>query len=521
MKLCIRYTLLLSFVMLIAVTKTAFAQTQVPPTKKADDLFRFKNYNDALTEYTTLFKANPTDDYLSFQIALCYLNMNEDRSIAVSFLEPLAAKPKAKPAVFFYLGKALMYANKFKDAMANFQKAKEAGVIDGVDNAAFEREIRCCENAINFAAKPIKVKFENLGSNINTQFADYSPYISSNESFLIFNSSNDKDGIKRANGNYTSDVYISEVFEGEWQKAKNLGEVVNTKGKDEEIVGVSSDGNTLLFNFEVGDEGAGDLFIGPKYENEIMKPIRLSNAINSLNFENSAVISPDGKMLYYSSNKAGGYGGFDLYRSIVLPDGNWSEGMNLGSDINTQFDDDFPNMSMDGNSIYFSSKGHNSMGGFDIFKINMDTLGKWSKPENLGYPLNDAYDNMSLCMSGKGRYGYVAAIRPEGFGDKDIYRVTFGNVQEELTVLKGMISSVDKTKALEDPAIIVTNAETGYEVGEYAPTKLNRYCIILPPGKYKITASAKNHDDFSEYIDILGKSSFINSIDKDIILKTK
>jgi hypothetical protein len=124
-------------------------------------------------------------------------------------------------------------------------------------------------------------------------------------------------------------------------------------------------------------------------------------------------------------------------------------------------------------------------------------------------------------MSGKGRYGYVAAIRPEGFGDKDIYRVTFGNVQEELTVLKGMISSVDKTKALEDPAIIVTNAETGYEVGEYAPTKLNRYCIILPPGKYKITASAKNHDDFSEYIDILGKSSFINSIDKDIILKTK
>jgi len=496
---------------------------QTPSTKRADDLYKFKNYRDALTEYVELFKNNTKDEYLSYQIALCYLNLNDDRSIAIPFLEPLAKNPKAKSNVFYYLAKAYTYANKFDDALQNFEKAKKIGAIDGVDASQLEREIQMCSNGKDLVGNPIQVTFENLGAAINTSYADYSPYISSNESFLIFNSSNPTDGIGKADGSYTADVYISEVFMGDWQQRKNIGAVINTKSKDEEVIGVSADGLTLLFNFDVGDEGSGDIFVGPKYDNELMKPFKLNSTINSLSYENAATISPDGKILYFSSNRTGGYGGYDLYRAKVLPDGSWSEGMNMGPDINTPYDDDFPNMSMDGNTIYFSSKGNNTMGGFDIFKITFDTAkAEWSKPVNVGFPINDAYDNKNLCMSSKGRYGYLAAMRPEGYGDMDVYRVAFGAVDAELSVFKGQISSSDKASPLLGAALLVTDAESGYIIGEYSPNpKTNRFCIIIPPGKYKITASAQNHDDFSEYVNVLGKSSFESAIDKDIVLKKK
>ena len=125
-------------------------------------------------------------------------------------------------------------------------------------------------------------------------------------------------------------------------------------------------------------------------------------------------------------------------------------------------------------------------------------------------------------MSSKGRYGYLAAMRPEGYGDMDVYRVAFGAVDAELSVVKGQISSSDKASPLLGVALLVTDAESGYIIGEYSPNpKTNRFCIIIPPGKYKITASAQNHDDFSEYVNVLGKSSFESAIDKDIVLKKK
>jgi len=496
---------------------------QSPETKRADDLFKFKNYRDALTEYVVLFKKNTADDYLSFQIALCYLNLNEDRSIAIAFLEPLAKKTTATATTFFYLAKAYTYANKFEDALKMFQKAKISGKIDGVDAARIEREMQLSKNAIELVASPIQVSFENLGPNINSPYTDYSPFISSNESFLIFNSRNDADGVKKANGTFTADVYLSEVYLGEWQRSKNIGEVINTKANDEQIIGVSADGLTLIYNYDNATDGSGDIFIGPKYDNEIMKPFKANSAINSLSLENAATISPDGKTLYFSSNRAGGMGGFDLYRALVLPDGTWSEALNLGPEINTPYDEDFPNMSMDGNTIYFSSKGHKSMGGFDIFKMILDSAtGNWSKPVNVGFPLNDAYDNMNLCMSGKGRYGYVAALRPEGFGDLDLYRVTFNKVDVELSVIKGQLLSSDKTKALTSTGITVSDAKSGTIIGEYLPNaKTSRFCIIIPPGKYKLTASAKNHEDYSEFVTVLGKSSFETMIDRDIVLKMK
>jgi hypothetical protein len=490
-------------------------------TKKADDLFQFKNYRDALSEYTKLFKQNPKDNYISAQMGICYLNLNEDRSIAKDFLEPIVNSNSNTALNSFYYAKALTYSKNFAQALAQFNKAKELDKTNQLDMLNVVREIEMCQNAISLSAKPIKVSFENLGPTINSVYPDYSPFISANESFLIFNSRKEDDGVKMANGKFTSDVYISEVYLGDWMKAKNVGPVINDKSSDENIIGVSADGLTLIYNYENKSETSGDIFVGPKYDNEIMKPFKLNESINSTAVENSATISPDGKTLYFSSNRAGGFGGFDLYRALILPDGTWSEALNLGPAINTQYDEDFPNMSMDGNTIYFSSKGHNSMGGFDLFKINLDSAtNSWSAPVNMGFPLNDAYDNINICMSATGRYGYLAAIKNDGFGDYDIYRVTFNSVETELTVIKGFLKSSISSNSVQLPNITITDMLTGNIFGEYVPNpKNNRYVIILPPGKFKLTASAKGFEEYSEYITVLGKSSFEKMVEKEILMK--
>jgi hypothetical protein len=501
--------------------KSAAAFNSEVNTKTAEDLFMFKNYPDALVEYLKRMGQFPKDNRLAFQVGLCYMYMNGDKSRAIPFLEPLALDPDKNPGIYFYLGKAYTYANKFDQALKYFNLAKEKATSPDADIKTIDREIEMCNNAKDLMSKATDVNFENLGTKINTPYADYSPFISYDESFLIYNSRQEGDGVKQANGEFTSDVYISEVYMGDWQQGTNVGEVINTKAGDEQIMGVSADGLTLIFNYnQTGGQGLGDIFVGPKFQNQILKPFKVNENINSKFFENSATISPDGKTLYFSSDRPGGFGGFDLYRSLILPNGEWSEALNLGPDINTAYDEDFPFLSMDGNVLYFASKGHNSMGGFDVFKSDFsEEKNQWGIPLNLGFPVNNAYDNNGICMSGKGRYGYVSAIRPEGKGDLDIYRVTFNTVDAELTVVKGVIGSGDGGNKLLNPTLTVLNASTNKVVGDYIPNPItNKYVVILPPGEYFLKVKCGGYQDYKEKISIMGKGSFVPSMEKNVTM---
>ena len=492
-------------------------------TKKADDLFQFKNYTGALAEYLALLTQNPTNERLGMQIGRCYLNLNEDRSKALPFLQPALENPKNNRLIEYYYAKALTYANQYSDAVDWFRKALAITDLTAEEKNVIERDLEMASSGKELVKFPLKVTFENLGKNINTPFADFSPYISFDEGFLIFNSRQESDGVRMANGNYTSDVYISEVYLGDWQQARNLGEVVNTKAGDESVVGVSADGLTMVYNINPSaTEGQGQIFVGPKYENQILKPVKLNSFINAPSRQNSATISPDGKTLYFSSDRPGGFGGFDLYRSLILPDGEWSEAQNMGPEINTPYDEDFPNLSMDGLTLYFSSKGHNSMGGFDVFRTLLDEeKGAWTVPQNVGYPINNAYDNIDLCMSGKGRYGYMARIQSDGFGDLDVYRITFQEIEPEVTVVKGSVLGPNGNRA-EGASITIKNLKNNQLVGEYLPNpKTGKYVAILSPGAYEISVSATGCAPMRDRLDVLGKSSFVPFISKDLTLPSR
>ena len=188
--------------------------------------------------------------------------------------------------------------------------------------------------------------------------------------------------------------------------------------------------------------------------------------------------------------------------------------------VNTKDDEDFPNITSDNKTLYFSSKGHTSMGGYDIFKALWNPIKRnWGDVNNIGYPLNTPEDNTNYRSSKDGRTGYISALRAKGFGDLDVYSVTFNEVDPKYTVLKGYVNASDST-AIKDVFISVLDKQTDELYGSYMTNPVTgRYVIILPPGKFNVLVEVPGFELFTEDIEIYGKSSYRSVIKKDYMLK--
>ncbi len=503
----------------ISAAAAAMAIDMNDPVAVANMKFNAKNYEDALADYLKLLEGNEKNAFYNYRVGACYIETNVDKLKAKTFLEMAAADPNADKMLFYNYAKSLTFHLEFDNAIEQFKKfmATPSGKIMEKE---ILHEIEMCQNAKELIKLPVAVAFENLGKEINSPFADYSPFISEGEDFLMYNSQQPDNSVKKADGKYASNVYISSVKEGKWQQGEDIGPNVNTKEGDEEIVGVCADGNTLIFSFD-NLEGKGDVFIGPKMDNQILKPFKINTNINSLKFEESAAsIAPDGKTLYFASNRPGGIGGFDIYRTRILPSGEWGEAYNLGPDVNTIYDEDFPNISLDGYTLYFSSKGHNSMGGYDIFKAEVlaDSL-NFGPAKNVGYPINTPFDDKNLCMSGKGRYGYISALRKEGQGDLDVYRLTFKAVEAELTVVKGNLKIFKTDKIPANSMVEVFESKSNNTFGQYkVNSTTGKFVMILPPGKYSLDVISPGFKTHSENLIILDKGSFVPTMDIEMSL---
>jgi hypothetical protein len=502
-------------------------------TKIADELFNKMKFREAADAYLKISETDPAYEKASYYLALSYLLGSGDRTKSIPFLEFLSSQPEKYPHVTYYLAKAYAYALRFDDAVNLFKKIGDSPTPP-VEKDWIKREIEMCENGKLLMSQKVSVVFENLGNKINTEHSEINPYISSDESFLVFSSNRGPAGASEK----LHDVYMSLVDLGNWSAPQNVGEEINSPEGDERVVGVAADGQTLLYSFIKGEE-QGNLFVGPYFQRQILPAFKLGSSINSSGFEHAAAISPDGKTLYFSSNRPGGQGGFDLYRSLILPNGEWSEALNLGPEINTPYDEDFPFLSMDGKELYFASKGHNSMGGYDVFRASFDEgIDRWQEVKNIGYPVNNAYDNEGICMSGTGKYAYASypcnpspdALKSNpsskemanaGYGDKDLYRIVYRSVDAELCVLRGQISSATGANKIVKTTITITRLADKQPVGTVLPNDRNNYVIILPPGEYNITVQSDGYKDFNEAIAILGKGSFVPFVEKNILLSPR
>jgi outer membrane protein OmpA-like peptidoglycan-associated protein len=405
--------------------------------KEADSYFNVREYLNAIPVYQKVLAIDSNQVKANFQLGLAYQKSLTVRESLKYLLKIQQIAPDYSPLLDYYLaeaykfhhemGPAVRYYKSIQQKLANASPKELVKIInDEITIKDFliltEQRIRECESGIKFLADPTVATVRNMGNAINSEYADYAPVINADETVLIFTSRRKGSiggGLDKTDNLYYEDIYITNKKNGEWKEVKNIGRQINTKFHEASIA-LSPDGKQLYI---YQDENGGDIYsseLSGKRNWSI--PKKLASQINSKYREPSASITDDGKTLYFSSDRPGGFGGLDIYKVVKNEKGDWSEPINLGEKINTPEDEDCPFIHFDRKTLYFSSNGHETMGGFDIFYAE-NLNDQWTRPINLGYPINTVHDDIHFVLSANYKRGYYASDQKEGLGDKDIYVV--------------------------------------------------------------------------------------------------
>jgi outer membrane protein OmpA-like peptidoglycan-associated protein len=304
-------------------------------------------------------------------------------------------------------------------------------------------QVEKCKYALELMKNPVPFNPVNLGSGINTSCDEYYPYISPDEKMMVFTRKVPLwEGASPASDNTQEDFYVSYFRDGKWTKAEPLKGKVNTK-KNEGAQTLTADGKYMVFTACNRSDGKGacDLYYSEKIGDNWTQAKNLRE-INTEAWESQPSLSADGRELYFVSERESGYGNSDIYMSTRKADGSWSKPVVLDTTINTPMAETSPFIHPDGRTLYFCSNGHWGVGGFDIFMSKRDDEGNWSKPVNLGYPINTSKDEIGLVVAASGKQAYITSSRSGGYGLNDIYAfdLPVKAQAEEVTYVKGTIT---------------------------------------------------------------------------------
>jgi hypothetical protein len=474
-----------------------------------------QNIPKALEFFQELAKNKPEDPYYRLMEGICYTHFRNKKELALSKLLEVKQKNPSFNEVNYYLARAYAVNKEFDKAIETYEVYMSSQEVAEEQKAKARQNIIYCQNAKKFTSDSLVVDIVNIGSPINTEHSEYVPVITSDETILIFtyrgNRSKgglmDKTGKPDPRGEYYEDIMISYKVGNTWLEPESIGDNINTNGHDASIA-LSVDGQQL-FIYKSNKTDNGDIYLSKLEGDSWSKPEKLQGDVNTTAWEGSASLSSDGKKLYFSSSREGGFGGRDLYLANLNPDGSWGNVKNLGPVINTKYDDDAPFIHPDRRTMYYSSKGHNSMGGYDIFYTYLNEDG-WDEPANIGYPVNTIDDDRYYVLSADAKTGYYSTAGRSENGTHDIYTVSPGHFGKRpiLALVVGVVNADGKPA---DADITVTNDKTGELEGKFkSNSSSGKYMLALTPGnKYKIAIEVEGYDTKIDYIDVQSLETYV------------
>lgn len=515
-------------------------------------VFNVKNpethYLGALKKYEQAQKLNPNNGELNFKIGVCYVNTAEKFKGIEHIKKAFELNPECHYLIKYYLGYATQLEGDFKKAISLYDEfTAEYKKADNFTKFTRQRTNEC-KNAKTFMAAPKRVWIDNVEA-LNSPNDDRAPSISTDGAEIIFSSDRPNGHEPDQFGNYDFDIYSSTMQDGKWRKPQRIKGPVNSD-EDDISNNLYYDGTKMLFHRKDGD-------VTNIYESKLkgvdwMIPEKMHRNISTAkNNEAYASYNHDRYKIYCAREVPGGKSGFDIVMNEVqdfrVMEYGSSQRLNVA---NTAFNDGPIYLTPDGKTMYFASEGHNSMGGFDIFKSTF-VQGQWTKPENLGYPINTQYDDFFFASTANGKFAYIASNRKGGQGGFDIYKVTFWGPDKQLmvdhedyllasvlepigdntieaevevnkvslTVFKGKTIDQLTKKAVEAKIEIVDNA-SGKVIQEFTTNSATgKFLISLTAGKnYGIAVKADGYLFHSENFDIPSGSDY-NLVNKVIELK--
>ncbi|MBB6611016.1 tetratricopeptide repeat protein [Pontibacter sp. Tf4] len=406
----VRYVcLLLAFVLLSSMVLPD--ATPDANMRRADKAYAKADFAEAAEWYQKVLEKEPENVQALYKLGISYLEMREPRKARLCLDKVNKLNPQFGQKVIVNLAEALHQNYEFEEAIKYYQQEiYGTGRADWNYVEVIRKRIEECKAGMDLLKQPSVAQVVNLGAGINSADVEFSPVLAINDSVLLFTSHKAPEGPEQ--------IRISNKKNNNWQTSKEYLPATNTKA-GHAIVTVSPNGK-VLYTYSPAD----GLRSYDESKNSWVNPKPMPIPLNQLANESSVHITEDGQYAFFASDRPGGFGGLDLYVSQRFPDGTWSAAINLGASVNTAYDEEAPFVDFQTKTLFFSSRGHNTMGGYDIFKSEMRD-GKWQPARNVGYPINSPHDDLYFTLN-KGRTtAYFSSDRPDGMGALDIYQILF------------------------------------------------------------------------------------------------
>jgi outer membrane protein OmpA-like peptidoglycan-associated protein len=478
--------------------------------------FKYLEVNDfkhALPVLMKMHDMKPDHANTNFSIGNCLMNISHREHESIPYYEKAMEgitigyrvgnhrEKKAPLDVIELLGRAYHKNYDFDQAIDKFEFYSNFLAEDNWDDKrANNRRIRQSKYAMELQQNPVDVDVVPIKA-VNSIYSEYRPKVNAEENIMYFTSRRPggSSEILDDEGRYYEDIYYSEKKHNVWTKPELVQDLINVQ-ENSSCLYLSSDAQMMYLSMVNNDPKLGNIGRGI-YESNLngehwSEPEFLNEKINSKYWETYASLDIYGNLLFFVSDRDGGYGGKDIWMVKKLPTGDWAEPQNLGEPINTEYDEESPYLHPDGKTLYFSSKGHKVMGGYDIFKSTFQDDLSWTAPENMGYPINTVVDDLFFSPTVNGKRAYFSSYRSDGVGDYDIYRMNLiAQKEADLAVYKGVVKDT-KGNVVKDIVISIFDENMDDKYGIYRPNDLTgRFLFVLQPGhNYEIIYE---HNDIS------------------------
>ncbi len=493
-------------------------------------------YISALNSFREIEKNHPNNASVLHYIGQCYFALKQNDKASEYLIKAIDTKTDVKPESHLTLGKIYQIDENFDKAIEEFNIFKAAPNTDKESGEDADVLLSQCQNAKKFIASPLNVEVTNMGPDINSKYDDKNPCTTADGRKLVFTtrrpeSTNDDVDVE-GDGKYFENIYISnyDTTAKKFGKADEVSGSINTKAHDA-CTSISPDGKQIfIYKNDLTDKQSigGDIFVSKVSNGKWRTPEPIGKPIASSYWEGGACVSPDGKKIFFFSERTGGLGRSDIYCVEKINKKEFGKPVNIGKPVNSEFDEGGMFLAPDGKTLFFCSNGPGSMGSYDIFKTVFEN-GKWSEPVNLGYPINSAAKEGQLTISADAKYAYISSERKGGLGESDIYKIDLKDyailekdgkkkMSNGLSILKGTIRDGFEGYGIPDVEIIVTD-NANAQIASTTTNENGEYFFTLKGGNYSLTVKKKGFKEISEKIDLKVSTVETITLEKGYLLK--
>ena len=472
--------------------------------EKAMNVLYSGKFNQGILELENVLKIDPSFIEVPLTLGDFYYDSKDVNRARENYEKATQINESYYPVVWLRLGDIYMNDDDYERAEKCYKKFLQYEKQNKQNIQTVQHNLETIAFRRKAIANPVPFNPQNMGNTINSKYQEYLPSLTADEQTLVFTRkvwARDAQPV----GN-EEDLYMSSKVNGQWTPATRMPSPLNSDG-NEGAECISQDGRVMFFTAceRKGGAGSCDLYLCTRSGDKWSAPRNLGNPVNTGGWETQPSFSIDGRTLYFASNRPGGKGGNDIWKTILMDNGRWSKPINLGDSINTPGDERCPFIHYDDQTLYFASNGHVGMGDMDIFysrKINDST---WSKPVNIGYPINTKGEDASLIVSPSGKTAIFTSDRDGGFGSLDLYQFELYKDAQPLAVtyMKGVVFD-QKTNAKLSATVKIIDVASGKEIASTSSDPVNgSFIISLPVNKtYALNVSKNKYLFYSDNIEL-------------------